>query len=162
MGDEEEAVAQRGEYEKAAGLRSSRLRLQEEYDRERSDSLKDSDIDMRVDAKDIGHLIATWTGIPVDRLLEGEAEKLLYMEERLHERVVGQETAIKAVSDAVRRSRAGLSDPDRPLGVSFFWVPREWARRSLLALWPSTSSTTSKTWYASTCLSTGRSTPSPG
>ena len=123
LGDEEEAVAQRGEYEKAAGLRSNRLRLQEEYDRERSDSLKDSDIDMRVDAKDIGHLIATWTGIPVDRLLEGEAEKLLYMEERLHERVVGQETAIKAVSDAVRRARAGLSDPDRPLGSFIFLGP---------------------------------------
>ncbi|MDP6108177.1 MAG: AAA family ATPase, partial [Candidatus Brocadiia bacterium] len=72
--------------------------------------------DMTVDAEDIGALIASWTGIPVDRLLEGEAEKLLHMEERLHERIIGQESAIVSVADAVRRARAGLSDSKRPIG----------------------------------------------
>ena len=78
---------------------------------------------MVVDAEDIGSLVATWTGIPVARLLESEAEKLLYMEDRLHERVVGQETPIKAVADAVRRARAGLSDPRRPIGSFIFLGP---------------------------------------
>ncbi|MCH8109997.1 MAG: AAA family ATPase, partial [Chloroflexi bacterium] len=70
-----------------------------------------------------GRLIDTWTGIPVDRLLESEADKLLHMEERMHERVIGQETGIGAVSDAIRRARAGLSDPNRPIGSFIFLGP---------------------------------------
>ncbi len=69
-----------------------------------------------VTAEDIAEVVGKWTGIPVARLLEGEVEKLVHMEERLHQRVVGQDEAVTAVSDALRRSRAGLSDPDRPIG----------------------------------------------
>jgi ATP-dependent Clp protease ATP-binding subunit ClpB len=76
-----------------------------------------------VDADEIGIVVSRWTGIPVTRLLEGEVEKLLRMEDRLHERVVGQEDAVRAVSSAVRRNRAGLSDPNRPVGVFLFLGP---------------------------------------
>ncbi len=71
-----------------------------------------------VDAQDVAEIVGRWTGIPVSRLLEGEVEKLVHMEDRLHDRVVGQETAVRAVSDALRRSRAGLQDPDRPMARS--------------------------------------------
>jgi ATP-dependent Clp protease ATP-binding subunit ClpB len=76
-----------------------------------------------VDADDIAAIVARWTGIPVSRLLEGEVEKLVHMEERLHLRVIGQEEAVGAVSTALRRSRAGLSDPDRPIGSFLFLGP---------------------------------------
>jgi ATP-dependent Clp protease ATP-binding subunit ClpB len=76
-----------------------------------------------VDADDVAEVVARWTGIPVSRLLEGETEKLIHMEERLHERVVGQEQAIDAVATALRRSRAGLQDPDRPIGSFLFLGP---------------------------------------
>ena len=121
--NEEEAASQRADYEIAAEVRSARLRVQEEYDRERAGSVKDFGAELVIDAADIGKLIATWTGIPTDRLLEDEAEKLLHMEERLHERVIGQETPIVAVSDAVRRARAGLKDPKRPIGSFIFLGP---------------------------------------
>ncbi len=77
----------------------------------------------RVTAEEIAEVVSRWTGIPVNRMLEGERDKLLRMEEQLHQRVVGQEEAIKVVSDAVRRSRAGLSDPDRPSGSFLFLGP---------------------------------------
>src|SRR5437016_510370 len=76
-----------------------------------------------VDADDIAEVVARWTGIPVSRLLEGETEKLIHMEERLHERVVGQDQAIEAVATALRRSRAGLQDPNRPIGSFLFLGP---------------------------------------
>jgi ATP-dependent Clp protease ATP-binding subunit ClpB len=76
-----------------------------------------------VDAEEIAQIVARWTGIPVSRLLEGEMEKLLRMEERLHERVVGQDDALRAVANAVRRSRAGLQDPNRPIGSFIFLGP---------------------------------------
>ena len=76
-----------------------------------------------VDAEDIAEVVARWSGIPVQRLLEGELEKLLHMEERLKQRVVGQDEAVRAVSDAVRRARAGLQDPNRPLGSFLFLGP---------------------------------------
>ena len=76
-----------------------------------------------VDAEDIAQVVGRWTGIPVARLLEGEVEKLIAMEERLHERVVGQEEAVAAVSGALRRSRAGLQDPHRPIGSFLFLGP---------------------------------------
>ena len=76
-----------------------------------------------VTEEDIAEVVAKWTGIPVSRLLEGEAEKLIQMEERLHERVIGQQEAIEAVSNALRRSRAGLSDPNRPIGSFLFLGP---------------------------------------
>jgi ATP-dependent Clp protease ATP-binding subunit ClpB len=76
-----------------------------------------------VDADDIAEVVARWTGIPVSRLLEGETEKLVHMEERLHERVIGQDDAIEAVATALRRSRAGLQDPGRPIGSFLFLGP---------------------------------------
>jgi ATP-dependent Clp protease ATP-binding subunit ClpB len=76
-----------------------------------------------VDADDVAAVVATWTGIPVTRLLEGEVAKLVQMEARLHERVIGQDEAVEAVSTAIRRSRAGLSDPDRPIGSFLFLGP---------------------------------------
>ena len=120
--DEELAASQRAEYEQAAQLRSERLRLEEERQR-LSAQTPAAEVQMVVTPENIGRLIATWTGIPVDRLLESEAEKLLHMEERLHDRVIGQEEAIVAVSDAVRRARAGLKDPKRPIGSFIFLGP---------------------------------------
>ena len=76
-----------------------------------------------VDADDVAEVVGSWTGIPVTRLLEGEVAKLVHMEERLHERVIGQDEAVEAVSTAIRRSRAGLSDPDRPIGSFLFLGP---------------------------------------
>ena len=76
-----------------------------------------------VSADDVAEIVAAWTGIPVTRLMEGELEKLVHMEERLHDRVVGQDEAIAAVSDAVRRARAGLKDPRRPIGSFLFLGP---------------------------------------
>jgi ATP-dependent Clp protease ATP-binding subunit ClpB len=76
-----------------------------------------------VDADDIAEVVAKWTGIPVSRLMEGEIEKLVHMEERLHQRVIGQDEAVSAVASALRRSRAGLSDPERPIGTFLFLGP---------------------------------------
>jgi ATP-dependent Clp protease ATP-binding subunit ClpB len=76
-----------------------------------------------VDAEDVAEVVAKWTGIPVSRLMEGEIDKLVHMEERLHQRVVGQDEAVSAVSSALRRSRAGLQDPDRPIGTFLFLGP---------------------------------------
>jgi ATP-dependent Clp protease ATP-binding subunit ClpB len=76
-----------------------------------------------VDADDIAEVVARWTGIPVSRLLEGEVEKLIHMEERLHERVIGQDEAVQAIATALRRSRAGLQDPNRPIGTFLFLGP---------------------------------------
>ena len=76
-----------------------------------------------VDAEEIAQVVSRWTGIPVSRLLEGEMEKLVRMEDRLHERVIGQDQAVKAVSNAVRRARAGLQDPNRPIGSFIFLGP---------------------------------------
>jgi ATP-dependent Clp protease ATP-binding subunit ClpB len=76
-----------------------------------------------VDAEDVAEIVAQWTGVPVSRLLEGEIEKLVHMEDRLHQRVIGQDEAVEAVSAALRRSRAGLQDPDRPIGTFLFLGP---------------------------------------
>jgi ATP-dependent Clp protease ATP-binding subunit ClpB len=88
----------------------------------------ESDSDARflkndVDADDVAEVVAKWTGVPVSRLLEGEIEKLVHMEDRLHQRVIGQDEAVEAVSSALRRSRAGLQDPDRPIGTFLFLGP---------------------------------------
>ncbi len=76
-----------------------------------------------VDAEDVAEIVAKWTGVPVTRLLEGEIEKLVHMEDRLHQRVIGQDEAVVAVASALRRSRAGLQDPDRPIGTFLFLGP---------------------------------------
>ena len=77
----------------------------------------------RVSEDEIAEVVSHWTGIPVSRMLEGERDKLLRMEEALHQRVIGQDEAVEAVSDAIRRSRAGLSDPNRPIGSFLFMGP---------------------------------------
>jgi ATP-dependent Clp protease ATP-binding subunit ClpC len=94
-----------------------------EFERARDDWLDREQIELVVDEDDIAALVAKMTGIPVQRMLEGEQEKLLEMEERLHDRVIGQEEAIRAVSDAIRRARAGLKDPHRPIGSFIFLGP---------------------------------------
>ncbi|MEE8194545.1 MAG: AAA family ATPase [Dehalococcoidales bacterium] len=121
--NEEEAASQRQEFKHAAQLKSQRLRLEEEYNQAKSQWLQQEKIDEVVSEEDIAQLIAIWTGIPVSQMLEGEAEKMLHMEERVHERLVNQEEAVKAISEAVRRSRAGLKDPRRPIGSFMFLGP---------------------------------------
>ena len=118
---EEIAASERSEYEKSAELKTKRLKILQEFEDERSTLSKVSNSSGNtVDEEDIATLIASWTGIPVSRLLENEADRLVNMEERLHERVVGQEAAVKSVSDAIRRARAGLNDPNRPIGSFIF------------------------------------------
>jgi ATP-dependent Clp protease ATP-binding subunit ClpB len=95
----------------------------ESAERERGDDSSPVFLKEEVDADDVAEIVARWTGIPVSRLLEGETEKLVHMEDRLHERVVGQDEAIEAVATALRRSRAGLQDPGRPIGSFLFLGP---------------------------------------
>jgi len=123
LANEEEAVSQRQDYERAAQLKAERLRLEGEYNRAKSAWLKEEKIDEVVDEEAIARLISKWTGIPVSQMLEGEAEKLLHMEERIHDRLVNQEEAVTAISEAIRRSRAGLKDPRRPIGSFIFLGP---------------------------------------
>jgi ATP-dependent Clp protease ATP-binding subunit ClpC len=120
---ETEAAAGRQDYEAAARIRQEVVQLQEEYDAARADWEQHHTSDMTVTEQDIAELIASITGIPVSRMLEGEAEKLLHMEEALHDRVIGQDRAVEAVSEALRRARAGLKDPKRPIGSFIFLGP---------------------------------------
>ncbi len=120
--EEEEAGAQR-DYERAALLRSRYLALQAEFEAERSEWLARNNLDEVVDDEDVAQIVSSWTGVPVSRMLETEREKLIHMEERLHERVIGQHEAIVALSDAIRRARSGLRDPRRPIGSFLFVGP---------------------------------------
>jgi ATP-dependent Clp protease ATP-binding subunit ClpC len=121
--NEEEAASQRRDYERAANLKIERLKLEAEYQAQKNKWLEEKKGNGVVDEEDIAELVSKWTGIPVSRMLEGEMEKLVHMEERLHQRVIGQEAAISAVSDAIRRARAGLKDPRRPIGSFVFLGP---------------------------------------
>ena len=120
---EMEAAGQKQDYEKAARLKYEHDTLKKLYDSEREVWLKDKQIDDVVDEEDIAEIISKSTGIPVTRMLEGEMKKLLEMEVRLHERVIGQEDAIAALADAIRRARSGLRDPNRPIGSFIFLGP---------------------------------------
>ncbi|MCS6938188.1 MAG: AAA family ATPase [Roseiflexaceae bacterium] len=120
--EEEEAGARR-DYERAAMLRARYLQLEAEFERARSEWLKNSNLDEVVDEEDVAAIVSNWTGIPVSRMLETEREKLVDMEARLHERVIGQHEAIVALSDAIRRARSGLKDPRRPIGSFIFVGP---------------------------------------
>ncbi len=117
---EEEGAAATANYQRAAELKTLRLRLQQEFEEQRDKWQREKNLDEVVDEDDIAGVVAQWTGIPVTQMMETESEKLLQMEERLHERIVGQEEAIKAISDAVRRARSGLNDPHRPIGSFIF------------------------------------------
>lgn len=110
-------------YELAAKLRDETEELQKDYRKKKKEWMKQRGIDDRVTEDDIAQIISAWTGIPVSRMLESEMSKLLKMEERIHERLVDQENAVIAVSDAIRRSRAGLKDPKRPIGSFIFLGP---------------------------------------
>ena len=123
LADQEEAEAQRSEYERAAQLRTERVKLEEEYGQERRELQGKNKIDMVVDELDIAELVSRWTGIPTGRLLEREAERLVHMEDNLHERIIGQDEAVVAVAEAIRRSRSGLGDPKRPIGSFIFLGP---------------------------------------
>jgi len=123
LSNEEEAASQRGDYKQSATLKTQRLGLDKQYESAKSKWLKDKKIKDVVDEEDIAELVSKWTGIPVSRMLEGETEKLIHMEESIHLRVIGQDEAINAVSDAIRRARAGLKDPKRPIGSFIFLGP---------------------------------------
>jgi len=123
LANEEETAPTRQDYQHAAQLKSQRVRLEDEYTQAKGQWLQQEKIDETVDDKDIAELISKWTGIPVSQMLEGEAEKLLHMEARIHERLINQEEAVTAISEAIRRSRAGLKDPTRPIGSFMFLGP---------------------------------------
>ena len=124
-----EQAERQADLEKAARLRYGTLtelqHRQQEAERRLAElqAGQEALLKEEVDAEEIAEVVARWTGIPVSRLMEGETEKLLKMEERLHRRVVGQDSAIRAISNAVRRARAGLQDPNRPLGSFIFLGP---------------------------------------
>jgi ATP-dependent Clp protease ATP-binding subunit ClpB len=123
-----EEAQRAADYARASELQYGTLVELEEQLKEREGRLKKLQTDRpllkeEVDAEDVAEVVAEWTGIPVSRLLEGEMEKLLRMEDALHERVVDQEEAVTAVSNAVRRARAGLQDPNRPIGTFIFLGP---------------------------------------
>ena len=135
LADQEEAAAQRSDYERAAEIRTERVRLEQEYETERNEwrgarrekeaplSPDSSTSLLVVDELDIAQLVSSWTGVPAGRLLEGEGQRLVNMEDDLHRRVIGQDEAVVAVAEAIRRSRSGLSDPKRPIGSFIFLGP---------------------------------------
>jgi ATP-dependent Clp protease ATP-binding subunit ClpB len=123
-----ERVQRSGDYAKASELQYGRLpelerRIAEEEARLAELQKTQRMLKEEVDEEDIASIVSRWTGVPVSRLMEGEIQKLLKMEERLHQRVVGQDEAIQAVANAIRRARAGLQDPNRPLGSFIFLGP---------------------------------------
>jgi ATP-dependent Clp protease ATP-binding subunit ClpC len=118
--NEEVEAGNRQDWERAAELKAERLRLEEEFQHERDTWRQEKNLDEVVEVSDIAEVVSSWTGIPLNDMLQTEAEKLLQMEEALHERVVGQDEAINAISDAIRRARSGLKDPRRPSGSFLF------------------------------------------
>ncbi|MGV2805426.1 AAA domain-containing protein, partial [Clostridium perfringens] len=121
---EKDAAVQSQEFEKAAALRDTEQKLREELEITKNQwKEKQGRTDSEVTPEDIADVVANWTGIPVNKLKEEETERLLNLEEILHSRVIGQEEAVKAVSRAVRRARAGLKDPKRPMGSFIFLGP---------------------------------------
>ncbi|GAF66173.1 putative ATPase [Bacillus sp. TS-2] len=121
---EKDAAVQSQEFEKAASLRDSEQRLREELDEMKNEwKKKQGQENTEVVSDDIAQVVASWTGVPVSKLAEEETDRLLRMEEILHKRVVGQEEAVISISKAVRRARAGLKDPKRPIGSFIFLGP---------------------------------------
>jgi ATP-dependent Clp protease ATP-binding subunit ClpC len=117
---EEEAAWQNRDYERAAQYKTERMALETEFAQSRDTWRQETGLDEIVDADDIAEVVGSWTGIPVTNLLQTEAERLLEMEDHLHKRIVGQDEAISAVADAIRRARSGLKDPRRPIGSFIF------------------------------------------
>jgi len=117
---EEEAAGAARDYERAAEIKVQRLRLEQAFEKQRGEWLDTHHLDETVEAADIAAVVSAWTGIPVSQVMESEAQKLLRMEEALGERIVGQQEALHAIADAIRRARAGLKDPRRPIGTFLF------------------------------------------
>ena len=145
---EAERAEREGDYGKVAEIRYSKLKALEDDIAQQLSTLSSQfstrSVREEVTADDIAEVVSRWTGIPVTRMMQSEREKLLHLEEELHRRVIGQNEAITAVSDAVRRSRAGLQDPKRPI-ASFIFLGTTGVGKTELATprrWPSTSSTT--------------------
>jgi ATP-dependent Clp protease ATP-binding subunit ClpB len=121
---EYERAERAGDFNRAAEIRHGELpQLERELAERDGAQPDDAMVKEEVDEDDVATVVARWTGIPVDRLLEGETEKLIHMEERLHQRVVGQDEAVEAVANALRRARTGLQDPNRPIGSFVFLGP---------------------------------------
>ncbi len=125
LNHEAEVAEREGDYAKVAEIRYSKIKQKEDENKATQEKLRQLQgegamIKEEVDAEDIAEIVSRWTGIPVKKMAQSEKEKLLHLEEELHNRVIGQDDAIKAVSDAVRRSRAGLNDPRRPIGSFIF------------------------------------------
>jgi ATP-dependent Clp protease ATP-binding subunit ClpB len=120
---EYERAERAGDFNRAAEIRHGELPELEKELEERDARVETALVKEEVDEDDVASVVARWTGIPVDRLLEGETEKLIHMEERLHQRVVGQDEAVEAVANALRRARTGLQDPNRPIGSFVFLGP---------------------------------------
>ncbi len=120
---EYERAERAGDFNRAAEIRHGELPALERELAERDARVETAMVKEEVDEDDVAAVVARWTGIPVDRLLEGETEKLIHMEERLHQRVVGQDEAVEAVANALRRARTGLQDPNRPIGSFVFLGP---------------------------------------
>jgi len=120
---EEEQAGLERDYERAAEKKAERLRLEDDFKVMRDQWESEHELDEIVDEDDVAEVVAQWTGIPVSQMMETEADKLLNMEERLHERIIGQDEAIVAISDAIRRARSGLKDPHRPIGSFIFIGP---------------------------------------
>src|SRR6266542_2644956 len=121
---EYERAERAGDFNRAAEIRHGELpRLERELAERDGAQPENAMVKEEVDEDDVAAVVARWTGIPVDRLLEGETEKLIHMEGRLHERVVGQDEAVEAVANALRRARTGLQDPNRPIGSFVFLGP---------------------------------------
>jgi ATP-dependent Clp protease ATP-binding subunit ClpB len=121
---ESERAERHGELGRVAEIRYGQLpALEKELAEIRSEPEAQPMVKEEVDEEDIAEVVSRWTGIPVSRLMEGEVEKLVHMEERLHQRVVGQDEAVEAVANALRRARSGLQDPNRPIGSFVFLGP---------------------------------------
>jgi len=120
---EAEREERNGNLQRVAEIRYGELPALEKELAERDLATTDSMVKEEVDEDDIAAVVARWTGIPVDRLLEGETEKLVHMEARLHQRVIGQDEAVEAIANAMRRARTGLQDPNRPIGSFVFLGP---------------------------------------
>jgi ATP-dependent Clp protease ATP-binding subunit ClpC len=120
--EEEQAGVER-DYEHAARKKAERLRLESQFNEDRDKWESEHKLDEVVDDNDIAQVVSQWTGIPVTQMMQTEADRLLKMEDNLHERIIGQEEAIHAVADAIRRARSGLKDPHRPIGSFIFIGP---------------------------------------
>ena len=117
---EEEAAGNMRDYERAAEVKTQRLRQEEDFSAKREEWRNRHQLDELVEAQDIAAVVSVWTGIPVYQVLEKEADKLLRMEEAIQQHIIGQDEAINAIADAIRRARAGLKDPRRPIGSFLF------------------------------------------